>query len=155
MKYYFLHKFIEKYKDKIDLIKTQYLLLLSMLTVVNDLTNEDFLNQVNKINNNGTIIICYEENIENKPFLIIGSGTVIIEPKIIHNCSSVGHIEDIVVHENFRKKGISQCILEMLKTYSEEMGCYKVILDCKDDLQYVYQKNGFQKKGCQMVIYFT
>ena len=155
MKYYFLHKFIQERQDKIDIIKTQYLSLLSMLTVANDLTNEDFLNQVNKINNNGTIIICYEENIEDKPFLIIGSGTVFIEPKIIHDCGSVGHIEDIVVHENFRKKGISQCILEMLKTYSIEMGCYKVILDCKDDLQYVCEKNGFIKKGCQMAIYFT
>jgi glucosamine-phosphate N-acetyltransferase len=155
MEYDFLYKFIEKHQDKIDLIKTQYLSLLSMLTVVdNNLTNEDFLNQVNKIINYGAIIICYEENIEDLPFLIIGSGTVFIEPKIIHGCSFVGHIEDIVVHENFRKKGISQCILEMLKTYCKEMECYKVILDCNDDVQSVYEKSGFIKKGSQMAIYF-
>lgn len=154
MKYDFLHKFIENNEKHIHLIKTQYLSLLSMLTTVTDLTDDDFLFQVSKISTNGLIAICYQENIGDLPFLITGSGSIFIEPKIIHGCSSVGHIEDIVVHTEYRKKGISQCILEMLKTYCEEIGCYKVILDCNDDVQSVYEKNGFVKKGSQMAIYF-
>ena len=48
---------------------------------------------------------CLEE------FIIIASGTIIIEPKIIRGGQNVGHIEDIVVKNNFRGKGISKAIL--------------------------------------------
>ena len=36
--------------------------------------------------------------------LLIGTGTIFIEPKIIHNFGFVGHIEDVVVHHNYMDK---------------------------------------------------
>lgn len=50
----------------------------------------------------GNIIIDIQGNMNN--FVIEGSGTVIIEPKIIGNTGHVLHIEDIVVHPNYRGK---------------------------------------------------
>ena len=50
--------------------------------------------------------------------------------------------------------GISQKILEGLKLIARENDCYKVILDCDNEVKNVYIKNGFHIKGIQMAEYF-
>jgi glucosamine-phosphate N-acetyltransferase len=84
---------------------------------------------------------------------ILGSGTIIYEPKIIHGCKNVGHIEDIVVHEKYRGQGIAQKILEKLTEAASNKNCYKVILDCKKDLITFYEKSGFRQNNFQMSKY--
>jgi GNAT superfamily N-acetyltransferase len=113
-------------------------------------TDDDFINKVNEISKIGTIIICYIPNIDIK---IVGSGTIIYEPKIIHGGKSVGHIEDIIVDEKYRNIGIAKNILNMLLQLATNT-CYKVILDCKEELVDFYSKNGFNKNGNQMSKYF-
>jgi ribosomal protein S18 acetylase RimI-like enzyme len=39
---------------------------------------------------------------------IVGAGTLLIEPKFIHQCGWTGHIEDIVVHEDARGLGLGK-----------------------------------------------
>jgi glucosamine-phosphate N-acetyltransferase len=131
-------------------IKKQYIELLSQLTICPIITDEEFINKVIEISKIGTIIVCYIRNIDIK---IIGSGTIIYEPKIIHGGKSVGHIEDIIVDINYRNKGIAQNILNILIESSKNT-CYKVILDCKQELLDFYSKNGFNKNGIQMAKYF-
>jgi glucosamine-phosphate N-acetyltransferase len=147
-----IKKFIELNQNNLTEIKNQYLKLLSELTVVSDLTDEQFINQINKICDMGIIIIAVQSELNE--FEIVGSGTVIIEPKIMHGAKSVGHIEDIVVKHNWRGKKISQNILNELKKYSKEKNCYKIILDCVDAVVPVYKSVGFQIKGNQMSYYF-
>ena len=101
----------------------------------------------------GTIIICFLENPPFAGFKIVGSGTLIIEPKIIHGGKNVGHIEDIVVKNSYRGFNVSQDILDLLKIEAREKNCYKVILDCAEEIQRVYTKSGFEKKGVQMALY--
>ena len=136
--------------NSLQTIKTQYIELLSQLTDSPIITDEEFINKVNEISKIGAIIICYIPNID---IHIIGSGTIIYEPKIIHGGKSVGHIEDIIVDKNHRNKGIARHILNML-VESAKNKCYKVILDCKEDLLDFYSKNGFNKNGDQMAKYF-
>lgn len=131
-------------------VKKQYIELLSQLTHAPIITDSEFINKVNEISKIGTIIICY---IPNKDIQIIGSGTIIYEPKIIHGGKNVGHIEDIIVDINHRNKGIAQNILNRLVELSNNT-CYKVILDCKEELVDFYSKNGFNKNGNQMAKYF-
>ena len=131
-------------------IKKQYIELLSQLTNTPIITDEEFINKVNEISKIGTIIVCYTDP---KNIQIIGSGTIIYEPKIIHGGKSVGHIEDIIVDKNHRNKGIAQNILNMLVKLAKNK-CYKVILDCKEELVEFYSKNGFNKNGYQMAKYF-
>uniref|UniRef100_A0A6C0D1P2 N-acetyltransferase domain-containing protein n=1 Tax=viral metagenome TaxID=1070528 RepID=A0A6C0D1P2_9ZZZZ len=131
-------------------IKKQYIELLSQLTNTPIITDEEFINKVNEISKIGTIIICYIPNIDIE---IIGSGTIIYEPKIIHGGKSVGHIEDIIVDKNHRNKGIAQNILNILIELAKNK-CYKVILDCKEELTDFYSKVGFNKNGNQMAKYF-
>lgn len=138
---------------KID-IKNKYLKLLGELTNVDELDNDLFETNLNKINSMGKIIIGYVLDNETNCFEIVGSGTVIIEPKIIRGGKSVAHIEDIVVKKTYRGRKISQSILNELKEFAKLKNCYKVILDCDEQVLGVYKSNGFESKGIQMGLYF-
>ena len=101
----------------------------------------------------GCIIVGYIDNPTSDKFKIIASGTIIIEPKIIRGCKNVGHVEDIVVSEEYRGNCICNDILEMLKTIAREKDCYKIILDCFENLKSVYSKSKFKESGIQMSLY--
>jgi glucosamine-phosphate N-acetyltransferase len=152
IKYISLIHLINTYPKEIEKIKEKYLQLLSELTAVNNLDTTLFIKNVEMIDKMGKIVIGIIENDNN--FEIIASGTIIIEPKIIRNGKNVGHVEDIVVSKDMRGKGISQKILHILKTIAKNNDCYKIILDCTEDVKNVYIKNGFQVKGIQMSEYF-
>jgi glucosamine-phosphate N-acetyltransferase len=137
----------------LETIKSKYIKLLSELTICNDISNELFINNISSINNIGIIYIGFVGSLFEKTFDIVCSGTIIIEPKIIRNGNSVGHIEDIVVKSDYRGKGISNILLNLLKKYGFEHNCYKIILDCNESVIKVYEKNGFKNNGFQMVIY--
>jgi glucosamine-phosphate N-acetyltransferase len=130
-------------------IKSQYIQLLSYLTSTYDLTLEQFNENIKEISNMGIIIVCILR--ENNTIRLLGSGTIIIEPKIIHGGKSVGHIEDVVVHPNYRNQGIAQTILNKLVEYSKE-DCYKVILNCNSNMEPFFNHAGFEKKCIQMAL---
>ena len=154
VKYNKLSFLIERFPDYIEIIKDSYLELLSELTEVSKLDTPVFLENVKKINQMGTIIVCFLESPPSDGFKIVASGTIIIEPKIIHGCKNVGHIEDVVVKKSYRGYNISQDILDLLKIEAREKDCYKVILDCNEEVKKVYIKAGFEERGIQMAHYF-
>lgn len=139
-----------EYVPLIDLlhhnIKHQYIKLLSFLTEATDIPDQLFYDKINNINKMGIIIVCILRIGDD--IIIIGTGTLIKEPKIIHGGKSVGHIEDIVVHPLYRNKHIAQTILNKLIEYGSD--CYKIILDCNPSLEPFYEKAGFNKKCIQM-----
>jgi len=140
--------------DKLTIIKSKYINLLSMLTSVSDLNDNQFHQLLSKINQNSLIWIACINEVTSSEFDIIASGTLLIEQKFIRGGMNVGHIEDIVVHNNNRKKGISQVILDKLKEFAKNNNCYKIILDCKESVSHVYIKNKFEINGLQMSYYF-
>jgi glucosamine-phosphate N-acetyltransferase len=148
-----LLQLIQDNNTQTDEIIEQYILLLSQLTQTPMLSREIFMNNLYKITTMGIIYVCYHKTRENK-ISIVGSGTIIIEPKIIRSGKSVGHIEDIVVDEKCRSMGISKRIMETLFSFANENNCYKVILDCNPRLSDFYEKLGFEKHGIQMSKYF-
>ena len=85
---------------------------------------------------------------------IVGAITLIIEQKIIHSGGKVGHIEDFVVLEEYRNKGIGKQLYNYVKILCEQNKCYKMILDCNLILENYYIKKGFVKKGSYMTYYF-
>jgi glucosamine-phosphate N-acetyltransferase len=85
---------------------------------------------------------------------VVGSITLLIETKLIHNLGCVGHIEDVVVDVNVRGGGIGKLLVEHATNYAREKGCYKVILDCADHNVGFYKKNGYSRKGIEMAYYF-
>ncbi len=63
---------------------------------------------------------------------------------------SVGHIEEIVVHDSFRRKGIGSELLKRITEASRLVGCTGIIMDVApvtSDLHDFYVKNGFENKG--------
>lgn len=153
IKYAKLLELINKSPDNIVIIKEKYLNLLSELTKTSDLDTNIFYQKMLLINQMGCIIVAYIDNPISNNLKIIASGTIIIEPKIIRGGKNVGHIEDIVVSQEYRGNCISNNILEMLKTIARENDCYKVILDCSEEVKKVYNSSGFEEKGIQMGIY--
>jgi glucosamine-phosphate N-acetyltransferase len=153
IKYAKLIELITEWPDNIDIIKEKYLNLLSELTITSDLDTTIFYQKIILINQMGCIIVAYIDNPSSDKFKIIASGTIIIEPKIIRGCKNVGHVEDIVVSQEYRGNVICNDILEMLKTIAREKDCYKVILDCFENLKRVYSKAKFKESGIQMSLY--
>ncbi|CDF35510.1 unnamed protein product [Chondrus crispus] len=85
---------------------------------------------------------------------VVATGAVMMEHKYIRGGGICGHIEDIVVDSEFRKAQLGKKIISKLVEISREKGCYKVILDCAEDNAPFYEKCGFEKKECQMALYF-
>lgn len=77
---------------------------------------------------------------------VVGSASVLIEQKFIHNGSCVGHIEDVVVKNTYRKQGIGRELIEECIEIAKNNNCYKIILDCDVHNQDFYSKLGFYKK---------
>lgn len=148
-----LWQLIQEHPAETDEIIEQYIVLLSSLTETPMISNELFLHNLHEIQSMGLVYVCYYKTIENQ-FLIVGSGTIIFEPKIIRNGKYVGHIEDIVVSETCRSMGIAKKIIDDMVSLAKEKGCYKVILDCNTRLSEFYEKFGFEKRGVQMSKYF-
>jgi len=83
--------------------------------------------------------------IDNKK--IVGSTTLLIEQKFIHDGGLVGHIEDVVVRKDYEGKGIGIKLVTSLLERAKEKNCYKTILDCKDDVKQFYERIGFKRKS--------
>ena len=147
--------------NSLNNIQNSYFRTLSYLSSAPSISNDFFIERINEISNIGKIIVCYlvDDNINNinnfKKITVIGTGTIIFEPKLIHEGRYAGHIEDIVVNEDYRGHGIAKNILKKLKDAAIDKYCYKIILDCKDELCDFYIKNGFEKSGSQMKLYLN
>jgi glucosamine-phosphate N-acetyltransferase len=81
---------------------------------------------------------------------IIGTTTLLIEPKFIHQGGLVGHIEDVVVNKNFQGKKIGEKIIKYVLEFSKNYGCYKTILDCSDKVKPFYEKLGFKHNSNEL-----
>jgi len=85
---------------------------------------------------------------------IIGTVKIFLETKIHNNLRKVGHIEDFIIDEKYRKAGLGSHLLRKLVEIGRENDCYKIILECSQDTAYFYEKAGFVKKGTEMTLYY-
>ena len=123
----------------------------SFFKLINDFrettfTKEQFINTLNKINQNSDIIVI-EYNNE-----LIATGTIIYENKFIFNICTLGHIEDVCIKKEFRNNSLGKIIINYLITLAKEHKCYKVVLDCSDSNCGFYEKCNFERRGNQMSI---
>ncbi|HET7146874.1 MAG TPA: GNAT family N-acetyltransferase [Candidatus Nitrosopolaris sp.] len=81
---------------------------------------------------------------------IIGSNTLLIEQKFIHNGGRVGHIEDVATKKGYEGMGIGRALLGLSLRFAAHMKCYKVILDCSEKNVPFYIKIGFKNCGLSM-----
>lgn len=143
-------KFIFRLLEEGDFHK-KYFDLLSFLTTSPTPRLEEWTEQYKKINQNPIFIFVIEDK---QNAVIVGSITCLIESKFIRNLGKVSHIEDVVVHPEFRNKKFGSKLLQLAIDFSKKTGCYKVILDSRDDAMGFYEKFGFQKRSEGMALYF-
>lgn len=132
---------------------TEYCELLQQLTSIDpaSITREMFDNHLEMIqkNQHHKILVA---RLDGK---LVGTITLLIEPKFIHNLSKVGHIEDVVVNSAYRTHGIGSILVKYAIQVGLENGCYKIILDCTEKNGEFYKKFGFVKKEMQMALYLN
>ena len=126
-----------------------YLQLLSQLTQVGHISPEEFTNILAKIQSQ---IWVFEDTSANK---IVASASILLEQKIIHGGGIVAHLEDVVVDEAYRGAQLGKKLIANIVEKARESGAYKIIADCKTELLSFYSKNGFEKRGEQIAIYFS
>ena len=129
-----------------------YVHLLQHLTIVNpeEITSTKFNTFIENLSDNHAIYVL--EDILNH--VIIGTITLLIEAKIIHNMGKVAHIEDVVVDPNYRGQNLGKSLVKKVTDIAHDANCYKIILDCGCHNEEFYKKCEFQRKGLQMARYF-
>lgn len=81
---------------------------------------------------------------------IVGTATIIVETKFIHNISRVAHIEDVFISKNYRGLGIGSILIKHLIQQADSLGCYKIICVCRDEVVSFYKKCGMNVRGAFM-----
>ena len=133
-----------------DDFKKKYLNLLEQLTIVNkELIDETVFSYfLNTLDLEKKVVFVMEDDSK-----IIASGTLIIEQKLIHGASKLGHIEDIVVDKTYRGMGLGKKLISFLIDYAKKKNCYKITLDCNIKNKLFYEKCDLKYNGCHMVKY--
>ena len=129
--------------------KDEYLELINVFTrEPKEITKEDFEKWYDlSFGQNALIYVLLQED------KIVGTGKLLVEYKFNNNLTVAGHIEDIVIHNNYRKQGLGKNIIDELTNISIQSNCYKIILDCNEKCVNFYQNSGFRQKEIQMVKY--
>lgn len=122
--------------------KFGYLELLAQLTGVGEISEQQFAGQFDRMRNclNTYYIIVIEDRSRSK---IVGSATLHVEFKFIHQTSLRGRIEDVVVDDGYRGRQLGKLLLESVKLLARHVGCYKLSLDCKDSMIKYYNSLQF------------
>ena len=120
--------------------------LLSQLSTTTQISKSDFLIILINKPLNHNIYVCIDYELDK----IVGIITIIIESKLIHNFGKVAHIEDLVVDIEERNKGIAQLLINKCIEYAKNENCYKIILNCNENLIKFYEKSNFYNAGYQM-----
>ena len=81
---------------------------------------------------------------------LIGSITILIEQKFIHNGGKVGHIEDVVTRKGYEGIGVGKALVLKALGFAKENECYKVVLDCSRSNIGFYKKIGFREHEVSM-----
>ena len=84
---------------------------------------------------------------------VVGTNTLLMERKLIHNGGLVGHLEDLAVLPEFQGMGIGTALEKYAIRMAKERGCYRATMVCEERLIGFYRRCGFERGGISMRIY--
>ena len=107
--------------------------------------NNDFAKEILKeIKSNPLHKIFVAKDAENNN-IIVGTTTLLIEPKFINKGMRVCYIEDVSVRKGYEGLGIGRQILEYVTNYAKTVQqCKKIILYCSKKNKPFYEKLGYK-----------
>jgi glucosamine-phosphate N-acetyltransferase len=82
--------------------------------------------------------------------VIIGTTTILIEQKFIHDGGRIGHIEDVATRNDYEGLGVGSALIRACLDFAKKKNCYKVILDCSEKNIPFYKKIGFKEHDTSM-----
>ncbi len=92
-------------------------------------------------------------------YKVVGTVSILYEAKANRPPSGqnnitamIGHIEDVVVDEGHRRKGIGKSLIQFAIEKAKEINCYKIVLDCDEKNVAFYQACGLNLNGISMRI---
>jgi len=75
---------------------------------------------------------------------IVGTVSLVVEQKFIHSCGQVGRVEDVVVSSDHRGRQLGKFLVALAVALAANLHCYKVTLNCKDNMVKFYGGLGFR-----------
>jgi glucosamine-phosphate N-acetyltransferase len=121
-------------------VHSEFFPILNQLSPTADWEATDFASLWETYSNNQSALTLVVEKYEK----IIGTGSVLIEQKFLRGGGKVAHMEDIVVDNRSREKGVGKAIVDSLVEIAKDTGCYKAILNCSNENVPFYIKCGFK-----------
>lgn len=83
---------------------------------------------------------------------LVSSCTMTIIPNLTRGCRPYGVIENVVTHDNFRRKGYGRSVLNHALSYAWSQNCYKVMLMTgrkEEGVYRFYESAGFDRHAKQ------
>ena len=108
--------------------------------IKSNISYDYFTNFINNILNSNHIILVIEENNN-----LVGTGTLLIEEKMTYGGCKMAHIENILIEENSRGKNYGTSLINYIINISKTKGCYRIDLNCDNNLIMFYEKNNLYK----------
>ena len=91
---------------------------------------------------NGSYYITVIEDMDKNE--VIGVATLVVEKKFIRECALRGIIEEVVVSDQYRGRQLGKLIVATLIELGKRLGCYKITLNCTDQMIKFYTGLGFK-----------
>jgi glucosamine-phosphate N-acetyltransferase len=109
-----------------------------------DISNNEYAkNILQKIKMNSLHKIFIAEDDSNGK--VVGTTTLLIEPKFINKGMQVGYIEDVSIRKEYEGLGIGSKLVTYATNYAiSREGCRKVLLYCSEKTKPFYEKLGYQ-----------
>ncbi|KAN0089618.1 glucosamine 6-phosphate acetyltransferase [Hyaloscypha variabilis] len=129
---------------------------IQVLTSTGDISEARFLERYDYMKSLGVhyFVIIERQEEDGSGGTIVGTGTLMVERKFIHDLGSVAHIEEIAIRKEEQGKGLGLKMLNALSSIAKEVGCYKSILGCSPANEGFYEKCGFKRGGLDMNQYY-
>ncbi len=84
---------------------------------------------------------------------IVGTTTLLVEPKFINKGMTVGYIEDVSINKDYEGLGIGRQIVDYVTNYAKTIQrCKKVILYCSEKNKPFYEKLGYKSTNDTFVM---
>jgi glucosamine-phosphate N-acetyltransferase len=119
-----------------------------------DIENKEYAkNILQKIKSNPLHkIFVAEDDLNNK---VVGTTTLLIEPKFINKGMQVGYIEDVSVRKGYEGLGIGSKLVSYATDYAiSNEGCKKILLYCSEKTKPFYEKLGYSLANNAFVMKF-
>jgi GNAT superfamily N-acetyltransferase len=81
---------------------------------------------------------------------IVSSCALAVIPNLTRGAKPYGVIENVVTHENYRRKGFARAVVKRALNYAWENNCYKVMLlsgKKRKEAHGLYERLGFSKES--------